>query len=95
MISKVLYPIRGRVIARLPDVIRFATAGTGEGHFEEEEMGMTTTRQPGPTTHRVDTRLDLPVEDRETSFAAWSNTTMLDEDTVDGVADPAVLRGID
>lgn len=56
---------------------------------------MTTTRPHTVTTPRVDPGPDLPIEDRETSFAVWTHTTMLDEDNADGLSDPTVLRGID
>ncbi|MBB4906216.1 hypothetical protein [Actinophytocola algeriensis] len=56
---------------------------------------MMTAREPRASTHRVVSGSDTPVEDRETSFAVWAHTTMLDEDTQDDQPEPTVLRGID
>jgi hypothetical protein len=56
---------------------------------------MTTARQSTGSTHRTAPRPDIPVDDGETSFAAWTHTTMLDEDTMDDWSNPTVLRGID
>ncbi|HEX6355429.1 hypothetical protein [Actinophytocola sp.] len=56
---------------------------------------MTMAQERWESIHRIDTMLDTPQDDRETSLAAWTYTTRLDEDTVDDGSAPTVLRGID
>ena len=56
---------------------------------------MATAQEPRGSTHGVEPRPDSPVDDGETSFAVWTHTTMLENDTDDDLLPTTILRGID